>query len=96
MQSKRLISMSLIGVLLMVACVNGSQPAATFTNGGPRNETREILRRLTLLYTNDEHGWMEPTEDTGGAAGLMGIWRQKEGYAEEGPFLILSGGDMKN
>jgi 2',3'-cyclic-nucleotide 2'-phosphodiesterase (5'-nucleotidase family) len=93
-QSKRLISMSLVVVLLMVACVNGSQPAATATNGGAPNETRETLRRLTLLYTNDEHGWMEPTEDTGGAAGLMGLWREKEGYAEEGPFLILSGGDM--
>lgn len=51
-------------------------------------------RRITILYTNDEHGWMLPTETTGGAAGLMGLWREAEGYDEAGPYLILSGGDM--
>jgi len=54
----------------------------------------ESVRRLTILYTNDEHGWMEESDDTGGAAGLLGLWREKEGYTEDGPFLILSGGDM--
>lgn len=58
------------------------------------NPPNEINRQLTILYTNDEHGWMEPTATTGGAAGLMGLWRQKEGYDEEKPYLILSGGDM--
>lgn len=52
------------------------------------------LRRIIILYTNDEHGCMEATKKAGGAAGLMGLWREKEGYTEEGPFLILSGGDM--
>jgi 2',3'-cyclic-nucleotide 2'-phosphodiesterase (5'-nucleotidase family) len=56
----------------------------------PKNEGIKI----TILYTNDEHGWMEPTETTEGAAGLMGLWRNKEGYTEDGPYLILSGGDM--
>jgi len=50
--------------------------------------------RIVILYTNDEHGWMEATESSGGAAGLMGLWREQEGYSENGPYLILSGGDM--
>ena len=49
--------------------------------------------QLTVLYTNDEHGWMAATEHTGGAAGMMQRWREDEGYAQDGPFLVLSGGD---
>ncbi len=49
--------------------------------------------QLTVLYTNDEHGWMAATEQTGGAAGMVHHWREDEGYTEDGPFLILSGGD---
>ncbi len=48
---------------------------------------------LTILYTNDEHGWISETTESGGAAKLMGLWRDNEGYSEDGPFLVLSGGD---
>jgi 2',3'-cyclic-nucleotide 2'-phosphodiesterase (5'-nucleotidase family) len=49
---------------------------------------------LTILYTNDEHGWIAPDdENAGGAAAMMQRWRDEEGYTEDGPFLILSGGD---
>ena len=51
-------------------------------------------QRIVILYTNDEHGWMQATDTYDGAAGLMGLWQQQEGYTEGGPFLILSGGDM--
>lgn len=51
------------------------------------------IRELTVLYSNDEHGWMEGTEPGRGAANLMGLWREREGYSEDGPFLLLSGGD---
>ena len=54
-------------------------------------------RQVVILYTNDEHGWMEPVDTTagiGGAAEMMGLWRETEGYTADGPFLILSGGDM--
>lgn len=40
---------------------------------------------------------MEPVDTTagiGGAAEMMGLWRETEGYTADGPFLILSGGDM--
>ncbi len=52
------------------------------------------VRNLVVLYTNDEHGWMEATENTGGAAGIVGLWKEKEGYVQDSSFLILSGGDM--
>jgi len=51
------------------------------------------VRELTVLYVNDEHGWMEGREPGSGAANLLGLWRDKEGYRKDGPFLILSGGD---
>lgn len=50
---------------------------------------------LTVFYTNDEHGWMEPFEDlAGGASGMLGRWKEVEGYNGTDSFLVLSGGDM--
>lgn len=54
----------------------------------------ERVRRLVLLYTNDEHGWMESSAASGGAAAMLFRWRQDHGYEDDGPFLVLSGGDM--
>jgi 5'-nucleotidase / UDP-sugar diphosphatase len=48
---------------------------------------------ITILYTNDEHGWISETNDADGAAKLMGVWKDVEDYTATGPFLILSGGD---
>lgn len=48
---------------------------------------------LTILYTNDEHGWMEGQDAGKSAANLMGLWRDQHGYNQDGNFLILSGGD---
>ena len=57
----------------------------------PQNESQ----RVTILYTNDEHGWMEPFDDlAGGASGMVGRWKENEGYEGSGDFLVLSGGDM--
>lgn len=50
-------------------------------------------RSLTVLYTNDEHGWMEGVEESLGAANLFAIWQEQEGFTKDGPFLVLSGGD---
>ena len=49
---------------------------------------------LTILYTNDEHGWMEGEEPGAGAAEMLGLWVDVEGYSPEKSYLILSGGDM--
>jgi len=50
-------------------------------------------RTLIVLYTNDEHGWIEQAQETAGAAKLMGLWREAEGFEDSGDFLVLSGGD---
>lgn len=53
------------------------------------------VRQLTILYTNDEHGWMAGVREGLGAANLVGTWRNQFGY-EPGldSYLLLSGGDM--
>ena len=59
----------------------------------PGNDT--TLSNEAILYTNDEHGWMEGMEAGEGAANLINRWREQEGYTPDGPFLILSGGLTK-
>ena len=80
----RIIKIVFLGlfVLLNTACSNNG-------NGSDSDDSVKI----TILYTNDEHGWMEPVENIGGAAGLMELWKTKEGYNGDDNFLILSGGD---
>ncbi len=89
----------LASIMLLVACrpVPTPVPAPTLTPT-PASQPADI-RRLTILYTNDEHGWIAslPQKDgskLGGAAELLGRWRQTESYTAAGPFLVLSGGDM--
>jgi len=50
-------------------------------------------RKITILYTNDEHGWIEKSQHSNGAANMMGLWRDKQGYDGDESYLILSGGD---
>jgi 2',3'-cyclic-nucleotide 2'-phosphodiesterase (5'-nucleotidase family) len=76
-----------------------AQPGPTMVTPGPMTATvttppAETIRELTILYTNDEHGWMEGVGDNQGAANLVGLWQEAEGYTPEGPFLVLSGGDL--
>ncbi len=46
---------------------------------------------ITIIYTTDEHGWMEPAGDYAGAAGMMAMWDQS--ITNPAHTLILSGGD---
>lgn len=61
---------------------------------------------LRLLYTSDEHGFIQPVHDEGkpfrdGAAVLLGLWRSREGHCvpsasdrcEGSATVALSGGD---
>jgi 2',3'-cyclic-nucleotide 2'-phosphodiesterase (5'-nucleotidase family) len=80
---KLLWSFILIVILFSYKCGNSATPG----NG-------DQTTRIIILYTNDEHGWMEATDTNGGAAGMMGLWENNEGYRADGPFLILSGGDL--
>jgi 2',3'-cyclic-nucleotide 2'-phosphodiesterase (5'-nucleotidase family) len=61
--------------------------------------TRTYAQPPDILYTNDEHGWLAAQKNkdgssVGGAAEMLGRWREQEGYTPDGPFLMLSGGDM--
>jgi 5'-nucleotidase/UDP-sugar diphosphatase len=51
------------------------------------------ITSFTVLYTNDEHGWMQGMQDGQGAANLLNLWRRQEGYTQDGSFVMLSGGD---
>ncbi|MGH2621366.1 MAG: bifunctional metallophosphatase/5'-nucleotidase [Anaerolineales bacterium] len=62
--------------------------------GGMASRQSDTVRHLVILYTNDEHGWMEPYQKTGGAAGLARLWKRQEGLGEKQNLLVLSGGDM--
>ena len=77
----RYLSLLLLSAMFLSAC--GSMPRET-----------ETLRRLTILHTSDEHGWMESYKGSGGAAGLQRLWLRNEDYTPDGAFLVISGGDM--
>ena len=85
---------------LLAACVSVPAPGATPSpapTATPQGAAQP--KRLTILYTNDEHGWLAAQKNkdgssTGGAAEMLGRWREQEGYTPDGPFLVLSGGDM--
>jgi 5'-nucleotidase/UDP-sugar diphosphatase len=85
---------------IFLACTVCVLSATACTPPGPQTptapETGIIVKEpvtLTILYTNDEHGWMAGEEDHGGAASMMHLWTEEEGYTMNRPFLILSGGD---
>ena len=77
-----------IGIISLLLLFSACQKKSNISD--PANDGQ----RIVILYTNDEHGWMQSTDTYDGAAGLMGLWQEQEGYTEDGPFLILSGGDM--
>jgi len=79
-----LLARGILAVALLGPLSCDSSPTSTPDSGD---------RTLIVLYTNDEHGWIEEAPETDGAAKLMGLWRGVEGYDETGDFLVLSGGD---
>ncbi len=74
----------IIGFFLLASCEKD-----------PANQPVIEKQTITIFYTNDEHGWMEPFNDlAGGASGMLGCWKANEGYDDSDAFLVLSGGDM--
>jgi len=58
----------------------------------------DSVRTVTIFYTSDEHGYLEPEQEGtkyyGGAANLMAVLR-REGYDPDSDrSLLISGGDM--
>ena len=78
----------LIFVLMILSACEKNE-----TNSNSEGITDSLIQ-ITVLYTNDEHGWFQETSNTNGAAGLTGLWKNKEGYDGSDKFLVLSGGDM--
>jgi 2',3'-cyclic-nucleotide 2'-phosphodiesterase (5'-nucleotidase family) len=72
----------LAGCAYPVTPAQSPQPAET---SGPVS--------LTVIYTNDEHGWIVGAEPGSGAAEMAGLWHEKEGVGGATPVLVLSGGD---
>jgi 5'-nucleotidase/UDP-sugar diphosphatase len=92
---KTRIAFAFLAILSLVACIPGSGTRQVATAPIRIEATRITtgVENLTILYTNDEHGWMEGEEKGSGASNLLGLWKQKESYNPQGDFLILSGGD---
>ncbi len=101
----RYLLLALIALALAAGCVPISLPRPSSEPiGAPQPASAAATqaaapKRLTILYTNDEHGWLVAQKNkdgtiVGGAAELLGRWKEQEGYVQGGPFLVLSGGDM--
>jgi 2',3'-cyclic-nucleotide 2'-phosphodiesterase (5'-nucleotidase family) len=89
-----------VALFFVAACVPLPAPGASPTLAPTATSQNAAQpKRLTILYTNDEHGWLAAQKNldgssVGGAAEMLGRWREQEGYTPDGPFLVLSGGDM--
>jgi 5'-nucleotidase / UDP-sugar diphosphatase len=80
-------------LFISLKTVADRRPAA---NSSPAQ--RDPVRKITIFYTSDEEGYLEPTKDRvkayGGSANVMAALRQR-GYRPDGDrSLLLSGGDM--
>lgn len=87
---KKLLGLSLLVLIFFVSsCIKK-------TSSDNDNNSSSLSKKtsIVILYTNDEHGWMEPDETYGGAAGMFELWKTREGYNGADSFLIVSGGDM--
>ncbi|MCQ2975655.1 MAG: bifunctional metallophosphatase/5'-nucleotidase [Bacteroidales bacterium] len=48
-----------------------------------------------ILYTNDNHGWIDSSQNYGGAADMYTHWKKNDHYKpRKDKFLVLSGGDL--
>ncbi|MFO7843612.1 MAG: hypothetical protein R6V16_07345, partial [Bacteroidales bacterium] len=87
----RYLSIIILGLFLGI--INFSCDTNSDSEVDNNNLPNDSLVEFTIFYTNDEHGWLEATEESDGAAGLAGMWKTEEKYDGSENFLILSGGD---
>ncbi len=80
-------------VLLLIGLAGCVPSLPTEANPAKPSSTLKEPTAITVLYTSDEHGWMEGQKEGQGAANMVGLWHEKEGYPDKGRFLVLSGGD---
>lgn len=77
----------------LILAENGGVEALPTLPLPARTATHRARRAITVLFTNDEHGFIFGDDHSDGAAGLAALWREREGYRAD-RFLILSGGDL--
>ncbi|MFK7805590.1 MAG: bifunctional UDP-sugar hydrolase/5'-nucleotidase [Anaerolineae bacterium] len=67
---------------------------ATNEPTSPTSDETEFPKQVLILYTNDEHGWMEGVDEGLGASNLVGTWHENHDFEEYDAVIRLSGGDM--
>jgi 2',3'-cyclic-nucleotide 2'-phosphodiesterase (5'-nucleotidase family) len=62
------------------------------------NAQKDQVRTITIFYTSDEHGYLEPTRDSsktyGGAANVMAALKEHGYHLDSDNSILLSGGDI--
>lgn len=92
-KTDRLIAIFLFAVwTILTACQPDARSSLT------SSVENDPVRTITIFYTNDEEGYLEPISDNsrtyGGAANLMSVLRQRGYRPDRHEALLLSGGDM--
>jgi 5'-nucleotidase/UDP-sugar diphosphatase len=105
MKSTQLTLLLIFSALMVVACgqpavtaspslTSGSSPTPTPLSGRSTTSAPVVAAtQLTILYTDDEHGWMSGQENGQGAAELSGIWQADYNLGQDPSVIALSGGD---
>ncbi len=76
------------------AAAEPTAPAATPSAGEVIPPTPiPTLVNLTILYTDDEHGWMAGQEEGQGAAELLSLLQTQHQYGQNEGVILISGGD---
>ena len=77
-------------IFILALCIGFSTIAPQSTA-----QTKNDYVDFKIIYTNDNHGWLEPYPGTGGAAGMYTHWKKNEKYnPNDSKFLVMSGGDL--
>lgn len=84
---KNLLKLLFVLFIITISSCNNKKPISN-------NPNEPNVESIVILYTNDEHGWLESDDTFGGAAGMYELWKTREGYNGADSFLIVSGGDM--
>lgn len=50
------------------------------------------IRKIKILYTSDEHGWIENNKDNGGAINMSSLYKNMSAFSDP-EYIIISGGD---
>jgi 5'-nucleotidase/UDP-sugar diphosphatase len=93
MSMKNLLASILI-LILLTACIPSEIQGGSVTETAAQPEAGTASPEtitLTVVYTNDEHGWMAGEEEGQGAAELAGLWATE--FSESDVVLPISGGD---